>query len=99
MNASEPAVRADGLCARPGCSSPLPRSRQLRKYAGAALDSDPFCSTVCCKLYYGLAAHAKAPGPAKGWQDPEVVARRKEQQRDLRRGRYRGVAAAKGFGA
>ena len=49
----DPPVRADGRCAGPGCRKLRKVSEQARKYAGAQLDLDPFCSTTCCRKWHG----------------------------------------------
>lgn len=49
---SDPPVRADGRCAC-GCGRKLPRSKQVRKYAGGQIDSDPFATTDCCRAWHG----------------------------------------------
>jgi hypothetical protein len=46
--AGDPPVRPDGLCARPLCGKELPRI--------AVRSLDPFCTTGCCKTFYGVAA-------------------------------------------
>lgn len=45
--ATDPRMRADRLCVIGECRRPLPRV--------AILHEDPFCSTPCCRLYYGAA--------------------------------------------
>jgi hypothetical protein len=37
------------------CRKPLLRTRQQRRYAGGQIDSDPFCSSRCCRVWYGTA--------------------------------------------
>ena len=48
----DPKVRRDGKCAC-GCGKPLVRSRDVRRYAGAHLDVDPFASSRCCRKWHG----------------------------------------------
>lgn len=48
----EPRVRDDGLCAC-GCGAGLPRGPLVRKYAGAAIDRDPFATSRCARSYFG----------------------------------------------
>lgn len=58
--------RKNGLCARPGCQKPLPTvTPAMRKYAGAQIDLDPYCSTACCKLDYGVEIVEKYVDPDK----------------------------------
>ena len=43
--ATDPKMRDDHLCVRfPDCGKPLTKI--------AVVNEDPFCSTVCCRLYY-----------------------------------------------
>lgn len=49
----DPPVRADRLCALPGCRKPLVEiTPRHRRYAGDALLMDPFCSSTCCRTYH-----------------------------------------------
>lgn len=50
---SDPPVRADGRCAHPGCTK-LRQPERSRKYARAEADTDPWCSTNCCRLFHGV---------------------------------------------
>ena len=56
----EPRVRGDGRCARPGCNRKLPRSKRAKKYAGDWLDLDPWCSSRCCRAFYGCSLASEA---------------------------------------
>lgn len=47
----DPPVRADGRCVE--CGGPRKLTKQARKYAGVALDLDPFCSSRCCRKWHG----------------------------------------------
>ena len=50
----DPKVRKDGLCARRGCTKPLQKiTERHRRYGGALLEFEPFCSSVCCRIYHG----------------------------------------------
>lgn len=51
----DPPVRTDGRCATSGCAKKLPRNKDASRYAGGALERDPFCSTRCCRVHYGTA--------------------------------------------
>jgi len=46
----EPDVRADGLCA--GCGKP--RKPVNNPYSGDLGFRDPFCSSLCCRTWYGV---------------------------------------------
>ncbi len=46
----DPPKRADGRCAV--CPNIIQVSAQARKYAGAVLDEDPFCSSSCARRYH-----------------------------------------------
>jgi len=52
---ADPPVRADGRCARRGCHKlrKIPRSHH-RAIDHALYELDPWCSTQCCRLYYGV---------------------------------------------
>jgi len=73
----DPRVRPDGLCAREGCGRRRPitvasgkKRAQLARYAGLRqLEEDPFCSTVCCRLYHGC------PLPDNGCTPAQLEAR------------------------
>ena len=47
----DPLARPDGRCVV--CLKPRKVSAQARKYAGAQLDLDPFCSSRCCRRWHG----------------------------------------------
>ena len=47
----EPRVRPDGRCARRGCDKKV--DIKTNPHTGG-LYKDPFCSTECCKLHYGI---------------------------------------------
>lgn len=47
----DPPSRPDGRCVV--CRKERKVTEKARKYAGAQLDMDPFCSTVCCRLWHG----------------------------------------------
>lgn len=50
----DPPRREDGRCARRGCRKRIPQATDRhRRYGGAALDMEPFCSTECAKTYFG----------------------------------------------
>ena len=49
----DPIPRADGRCARAGCSKPIAIKRHA-KVPPAAYAGEPFCSTECCKVYHGV---------------------------------------------
>ena len=51
MPASEPRPRRGGLCARPGCKNKA--LVDIRIATGITV-SDPFCSTQCSKVYWGV---------------------------------------------
>lgn len=60
----EPTRRADGLCALHECRKPLPQVTEvMRRYARNQIERDPFCSSRCCRTYYGCPAPT---GPAGG---------------------------------
>jgi len=42
---TDPPLRPDHMCVVEGCGRPLTRI--------AVANEDPFCSTVCCRAYYG----------------------------------------------
>ena len=57
---SDPRVRKDGQCARPGCTRLRPivalkgkQLRELKRYAGNQAEKDPFCSATCARAYHG----------------------------------------------
>lgn len=50
---SDPPVRGDGRCARPGCRK-LRRPERSKSYGGVAGELDPFCSSECCREWYGI---------------------------------------------
>lgn len=56
---TDPPRRTDGYCARPGCMRRLPAGppktmpKSLRPMFVEALAADPFCSSVCARLYHG----------------------------------------------
>lgn len=59
----DPPVRRNGKCARPGCTKDrLPNSGALYKAF-----EDPFCSSECCRIYWGCALKVLRPG------DPSVT--------------------------
>lgn len=62
----DPPVRRDGRCATAGCTRPLPRSKPAMRYAGAQLETDPFCSTGCCRRFHGC----ELPATSSVWDDP-----------------------------
>ena len=43
---NDPKMRADGTCAREGCSKPLPEL--------ALAEGDPFHSSLCCRKYHDV---------------------------------------------
>jgi hypothetical protein len=47
----DPPVPEDGMCAVCG----EPRPEPLVKARRALHEMDPFCSTTCCRIWYGLA--------------------------------------------
>ena len=51
---TEPKRRRDGLCARyPACKKPLkPPAARQRGVDPKVYEREPFCSRVCCELYY-----------------------------------------------
>ena len=50
---ADPARRNDGRCALVSCRKKLrPATPVLRRYAGAQIDVDPFCSTECCRAWH-----------------------------------------------
>lgn len=55
----DPPVRRNGKCANPGCD------KERRPNVGMyhAFD-DPFCSTECCRAYWGCALKVLRPGDA-----------------------------------
>lgn len=51
----DPPVRPDGRCANPGCSNSLQQiTSRHRRYGGAALESEPFCSRRCAEQWRGI---------------------------------------------
>ena len=54
----EPLMRPDFKCTVPGCRKPLPEA--------AVANEDPFCSTGCCKEWYGVEIKLKKPGVPVG---------------------------------
>ena len=76
----EPRVRNDGKCARQGCNRPRPvavltgkKLGELRRYAGAQIELDPFCSSACCRVFHGC--------PIPGDEDPVATELRSEAGR------------------
>jgi hypothetical protein len=55
---ADPPVRPDGTCAR--CGKPRHVNAQVRKYAGHQIDTDPFCSTACCRAHHGTTLDARS---------------------------------------
>lgn len=53
----DPPVRDDKKCAVCGKSRNV--TKKKRRYAGAAIDLDPFCSTKCCRAYHGAPSLGK----------------------------------------
>ena len=51
--AADPPVRDDGCCIV--CEKPRTITKQVRRYAGVQIDSDPFCSSRCCREWHGTA--------------------------------------------
>jgi len=51
---SDPPVRRDGRCARPGCGRPRKIPKPQRGIDAAVYERDPFCSSTCARLYHGL---------------------------------------------
>lgn len=49
-----PPIRRGNLCSRPGCEN---EKQPPGKYAHT--ENDPFCSTQCCRLWYGTSEAAK----------------------------------------
>jgi hypothetical protein len=47
----DPPVRPDGRCAC-GCGRKRQVSKDVRTYAGAQIDMDPFATSDCCKRWY-----------------------------------------------
>lgn len=57
---TDPPRRKDGRCALRGCKRKLVAiTPRHRKYGGAAILMEPFCSTECCKRFYGLIEEVK----------------------------------------
>lgn len=50
MAVGDPKPRRGGLCARPGCKNKVYVIRTAAKTSVL----DPFCSTQCCKVYWGV---------------------------------------------
>lgn len=53
----DPRVRPDGRCARRGCDKQV---KILANPQAKGVYRDPFCSTVCCKLYWGVMTDEEA---------------------------------------
>lgn len=51
MTGTDPPIRSDGLCYV--CQSPR-KLTGLRKLYQRSAESDPFCSTECARLFYGV---------------------------------------------
>jgi len=52
---TDPPVRADGRCALRGCGKPRKIVRSYpRGIDPAVYEREPFCSSTCCRLYYGI---------------------------------------------
>lgn len=49
----EPNVRSDGRCSLSTCRKPRKITVQAMKYAGENLASDPWCSSDCCRKWWG----------------------------------------------
>lgn len=49
----DPPVREDGLCARPGCTKRRKPPATTRYATLQDFETDPFCSTKCCREYHG----------------------------------------------
>ena len=49
----DPPQRSDRRCSGPGCDNKLVTvTSRMRRYAGAQIEADPFCSTACCKRWH-----------------------------------------------
>ena len=55
----EPRTRKDGLCYLASCRKPI---TTVTKYG----DADAFCSSVCCREYFGCPVPPKVPGVMVG---------------------------------
>lgn len=51
----DPPLRKDRRCARKGCSKRLKVPAQTLA-AREVYERDPFCTSVCCKIYHGVIA-------------------------------------------
>lgn len=49
----DPPVRPDGRCAC-GCGKSRRTGRDVKTYAGAQIDLDPFATTECCKRFHSV---------------------------------------------
>ena len=54
-----PPMRDDRICIAEGCGKPLTRV--------GVRHEDPFCSTVCCRAWYGVADTTPAPDRGRGF--------------------------------
>lgn len=53
----DPRPRRGGLCARKGCKK---KAANGKIAADKTIIIDPFCSTQCCKVYYGVMSAQEA---------------------------------------
>ena len=51
---ADPPVRKDGKCARPGCRRKRASMPSTNYVARSHYETDPFCSSACCRTYYGV---------------------------------------------
>jgi len=64
----DPKVRKDRKCARPGCNNPLQQiTERHRRYGGAALELEPFCSSTCAREWHGTQIGGTKGGGVKQW--------------------------------
>lgn len=54
----DPRVRPDGRCARRGCTNQVTINANPAIKGGRF--TDPFCSTQCCKIYWGVMTEKEA---------------------------------------
>jgi hypothetical protein len=43
------------------CGRPRNLTKQVRRYAGKHIDTDPYCSTQCCRAAHGVCKHSNLP--------------------------------------
>lgn len=86
---NDPERRADGRCAREGCTKKLQRAKKGQDMLRIALARDPFCSARCCRTYHGVVlsmpeqderAHTPRPS-AEGRSWAGQTARQAERRR------------------